>query len=145
MPIYFSCFMTALLLLSVIRTITTYRKVGAFLYCVKSRCFNSNPSEMLPTPRVSLTGYCMATAKVLQPGFGVGTWWMCRGIPRFETRETWGTRQDCSARGARRRMTINTQSENMGTNENMGKHGDRRDLVSHYFGRKRPVFPRVSP
>ena len=26
--------MTALLLLSVIRTITTYRKVGAFLYCV---------------------------------------------------------------------------------------------------------------
>jgi len=31
------CFITALLLVSVIRTITTYRKVGAFLYCVQSR------------------------------------------------------------------------------------------------------------
>src|ERR1700731_24596 len=32
MPIYFSWFITALLSVSVVRTITTYRKVGAFLY-----------------------------------------------------------------------------------------------------------------
>src|SRR2546430_11953235 len=37
MPIYFSWFITALLSVSAVRTITTYRKVGAFLYCVKMR------------------------------------------------------------------------------------------------------------
>src|SRR6267143_3537999 len=37
MPIYFSWFITALLSVSVVRTITIYRRVGAFLYCVKIR------------------------------------------------------------------------------------------------------------
>ena len=42
MPIYFSWSITALLSVSVVRTITTYRKVGAFLYCVKSGFFANN-------------------------------------------------------------------------------------------------------
>src|ERR1035441_6698439 len=50
MPIYFSWFITALLSVSVVRTITTYRTVGAFLYCVNmaSRVENRRSDCSLP-------------------------------------------------------------------------------------------------
>src|ERR1700694_1126673 len=62
MPIYFSWFITALLSVSVVRTITTYRKVGAFLYCVKIRTRVQNTLQAIALNRALRRGRGLWTA-----------------------------------------------------------------------------------
>src|ERR1700694_6258969 len=62
MPIYFSWFITALPSVSVVRAITIYRKVGAFLYCVKIRTRVQNTLQAIALNRALRRGRGLWTA-----------------------------------------------------------------------------------
>ena len=68
MPIYFSWFIKALLSVSVVRTITTYRTVGAFLYCVIWGFFVTN-SQTPCASRAHCSSFIVLQTSVVCPVF----------------------------------------------------------------------------
>src|ERR1700730_4016757 len=73
MPIYFSWFITALLSVSVVRTITIYRRVGAFLYCVKIRTRVQNTLQAIALNHALRHGHALWSPAGAESTPGLGS------------------------------------------------------------------------
>src|ERR1700704_1505206 len=94
MPIYFCWFITALLSVSVVRTITIYRRVGAFLYCVRPCVLRH---------RVSLFTLCPLVSPEIAIGLEppIEPWYRLASSPSADEPQGWQTSQSKTPRANR--------------------------------------------